>query len=407
MSHKKKIELHVRGMTCGSCEFLTEHKNTFRDYLEIFAIMVILFDLYLLLKPLHLFDSGLGITANMSYGLIFLIGLVAAGSSCIAVTGGLLISLAAKYNESYQPTSRFEKFRPHLFFNIGRICAYAFFGGLLGALGSLFSISARATGFISIAASLFMILMGIKILKLFPTLSKFSLMMPKFISQKILNLERKQSKALPFTMGALTFFLPCGFTQALQLYVISRGSFIDGALTMLFFSLGTLPALLSLGAISSVAKGNFQKYFLKFSGVLVMTLGVLNISNGFTLAGIHLPSVRNQKVAQAETNSSVTVPIVNGKQVVEMKVDGYEYSPSQFTVLQGVPVEWRIDGTNAAGCGQVLSVPSLGTNELLPKENVKIITFTPKDTGDIPFNCSMGMMTRGASFHVISFPNSL
>ncbi|NCP77121.1 sulfite exporter TauE/SafE family protein [bacterium] len=41
--------------------------------------------------------------------------------------------------------------------------------------------------------------------------------------------------------GALTFFLPCGFTLAMQAYAITTGSFITGALTMMAFALGTAP----------------------------------------------------------------------------------------------------------------------------------------------------------------------
>lgn len=465
MSNKDRIEVQIAGMTCGSCEILLERKlkkipgvsfvkvnhrtgkavihfdgqkpdfeqinaaisgtkyqlvtdsvdagcslpskkNTFKDYVEIFIIAGILFDLYLVLKPLNLFDSGIGITENMSYGVIFLIGLVAASSSCIAVTGGVLLSLAARYNETFQSATRLQKFKPHLFFNVGRIFSYTLLGGLLGALGSMVSVSARVTGIIGIVASLFMILMGMKTLKLFPGLTKFTVTMPKFISHRVLNLESKQNKSIPFVMGALTFFLPCGFTQALQLYAISTGNFAQGALVMFFFSLGTLPALLSLSAISSFAKGGFQRYFLKVSGVLVLILGIVNISNGLALAGIKFPSLSigvTNDVSRAKTNNSTaaTATIIDGKQVVEMKVDGYSYFPSEFTVVQGVPVEWRIDGTNAAGCAQVVIAQSIGVSALLPRQGIKTVTFTPREVGDIPFSCSMGMTTRGAAFHVV------
>ena len=49
------------------------------------------------LSPL---PRGFSVSDQMSYGLVFLIGLVASVSSCLAVTGGLLVALAAKYNEA-------------------------------------------------------------------------------------------------------------------------------------------------------------------------------------------------------------------------------------------------------------------------------------------------------------------
>ncbi len=455
---KKTLEVKIQGMTCGSCELLIESefqkipgvksvkvsqaegkatllckrvpsreelqraiaghgydlspqpsllgkregggmvpppaKEGARGWSEIAAILIIIFGLYLIFKTTKILDFNLGISDNMSYGFIFLIGLVAASSSCIAVTGGVLLSVAAKYNESCHAETRWEKFKPHLLFNVGRVISYTVLGGLIGALGSVFSISPKMNGLIGLLAAFFMIGMGFHILKLFP--SRFSLKMPKFIGHRILKLQEKSHPSIPFLMGALTFFLPCGFTQALQLYAISRGSLIEGALIMLFFSLGTLPALLSLGSISSFSKGKFQRYFLKFSGVLVLLLGFSNIQSSLNLLGFTFDSFSSAQIVAA-----APARIQDGKQIVEMKVDGYHYEPSEFTVLQGVPVEWRVDGASAAGCGQIIIMPTMDLTAFLPKDAVKTITFTPKELGIIPFNCTMGMMTSGAAFHVI------
>jgi sulfite exporter TauE/SafE len=93
----------------------------------------------------------------------------------------------------------------------------------------------------------------------------------------------RETKSTAFVLGAATFFLPCGFTQALQVYVLSQASFAAGALTMLAFALGTLPAMLSLSAIASLARGGFQKHFLRFAGAAVILLGLMNIRYGLVL----------------------------------------------------------------------------------------------------------------------------
>ena len=85
-----------------------------------------------------------------------------------------------------------------------------------------------------------------------------------------------------------------------------------------------------------------------------------------------------------------------------MKVDGYSYTPSQFTVVAGIPVEWQIDGANASGCAKVIVVPSLGISKYLLAEGITTIEFTPKQTGSITFNCPMGMTTEGSEFTVVS-----
>src|SRR5260370_18363897 len=122
--------------------------------------------------------------------------------------------------------------------------------------------------------------------KFSPPLKLLAPTMPKFIAHRIHDLSEKEAKGGAFVLGASTFFLPCGFTQALNRYVLDKGSFITGALIMLAFSLGTLPALVSLSALSGFAKGSFQKYFLKFAGVAVVLLGLFNIQTGLTLTAV-------------------------------------------------------------------------------------------------------------------------
>ena len=60
----------------------------------------------LALQRFHLLPRGLSVSDQMSYGLVFIIGLVASVSSCLAVTGGLLVALAAKYNEANPVSDR-------------------------------------------------------------------------------------------------------------------------------------------------------------------------------------------------------------------------------------------------------------------------------------------------------------
>ncbi len=383
------------------------HQNIKKDYIQIGAIVLIIVALYLILKQFNLVPT-LGISDNMSYGFVFLIGLVAAMSTCLAVTGGLLLAVAAKYNERFPYLTGVQKLKPHLYFNIGRITSYTVLGGAVGALGSVLTFSPRATGFMTIAVSFIMIILGFQLLYLFPWMRRFQPKMPKFLAHKIHDLSGKDDRSAPFLLGVSTFFLPCGFTQALQLYVLAKGDVTTGALTMLAFSLGTLPALMSLSIISSFAKGVFQKYFLKFSGTVVILLGVFNMNNGLALMGsnINLASVfhsTNESVAKA---ADPPVNIIGGKQIINMKVVGLDYYPHRFKVIEGVPVEWHIDGSKAQGCAQVVTVPTLGITEYLPVQGEKIITFTPKGIGSIPFSCTMGMTTRGSEFTVVPNTNS-
>lgn len=383
-------------------------KNTRRDYFEIGGIVLVLLGVYLVLRQFDLLPKSLAITESMSYGVVFLIGLVAAMSTCIAVTGGLLLAAAATYNQRNPHLSGMQRLKPHLYFNIGRVVSYTVLGGLVGALGSVFTLSPFANGVLTILASLVMVLLGFQLLRLFPRFGRLQPRMPKFLAHRIHDLTTSQSKWASFLLGAGTFFLPCGFTQALQLYVLSQGNTVTGALTMLVFALGTLPALMSLSVLSSFARGNFQRYFLKAAGVLVLVVGVFSLRNGFSLTGVSasLSTVFDGARSGQAQVSQERVPIVDGKQVAEMKIVDLSYEPSTFTVVKGLPVEWRINSSKATGCATIVSMPAVGLTEYIPTLGVKTLSFTPDKVGAMPFSCAMGMTTPGAQFNVIENPDT-
>src|SRR5262245_51208207 len=139
-----------------------------RDYVQIAGIFAVLIGILFGLQYFDLLPRGLAVSNSMSYGLVFLIGLVASVSSCMAVTGGLLVAAAATYNASNPALSGAERLKPHLYFNAGRIISYTLFGPATGALGSALTLSATANGILTIAASAIMILLGFQMLGILP-----------------------------------------------------------------------------------------------------------------------------------------------------------------------------------------------------------------------------------------------
>ena len=373
--------------------------NTVRDYVEIGAAFLILVGGLLLVRQFGLLPHGFSISENMGYGLAFAIGLVASVSSCMAVTGGLLVALAAKYNEANSNLTGMQRLKPHIAFNVGRVVSYGLLGGAIGALGSALTLSPEITSILTIAASVIMIVLGLQMLKLLPSLGRLLPTFPKSFAHRIHDAAARNTGRGAFVLGALTFFLPCGFTQALQLYVLTSASFTTGALTMLAFALGTLPALLSLSALSSFASGAFQRHFLRFSGAAVVVLGLLNIQYGFVLAGSTIGPVAMSSDPQYAV---LPAPAARGEetQIVEMKIVGLEYIPNRFVVKQGLPVEWRIDARQAEGCGRILVARRLRVAVFLSDSAISVVKFTPETAGEFPFNCSMGMMTPDSKFTV-------
>ncbi|MBI5794505.1 sulfite exporter TauE/SafE family protein [Candidatus Uhrbacteria bacterium] len=222
--------------------------------------------------------------------------------------------------------------------------------------------------------------------------------MPKSLGRRIVDAEGKEHWSAPMLLGGATFFLPCGFTQSLQLYALTTGSFIASGSILAGFAIGTAPALLALGWASSSLKGKAGKFFFHFAGALVIVLGLFNIQNGLTVAGYPLswPSFNFQPTASAASGSvaSVADPNVqleNGTQVINLQITGSSpyYTPSgTFTVQAGVPVHFVVSGVGT-GCRSVFQIPKLGLRTFLDGSQ-QPFDFTP-EAGTYTFSCSMGM----------------
>jgi sulfite exporter TauE/SafE len=253
-------------------------------------------------------------------------------------------------------------------------------------VGSAFRFSSPVLGTLIVLVGIVMLFLGLKLTEVFPRLEGLTL--PKKISRFFgVNHETKEySHKDAFVTGAATFFLPCGFTQAMQLYAVSTGSFTRGALIMGLFAFGTMPGLLGIGGITSTVKGWFKGYFFKFAGLIVIVLGLLNISYGYNLTGF---TFGNTNIQRDNTLSGI---IENGKQVIKITQYGSGYSPNKVTVKVNIPVKLLINATNLYSCSASFVIPRYEIFTNL-KEGINEIEFTPTSVGPIRFSCSMGMYT--------------
>lgn len=368
---------------------LSERRPSFWQLVGLFGLVLILGSF---LSKLGLFKTGITIGSEVGFWTAFAIGLVAASSSCIAVSGGLLLSASAKFNERFGTATPMARLRPVFLFVAGRVASYGLLGGAIGMIGKALSPSPFVTGLITLAAAAFMLIMGLDMLHLAPAWLKDLLpRMPKSLSHRIMDAEGHPHPLAPALLGAATFFLPCGFTQALQLYALTTHSFAGGATVLLAFALGTAPALLALGWASSSLKGKAGRFFFRFAGALVIVLGLSNIQNAFTIMGhpLSLPKFSETSQAASPSNADPNVTFDGKTQVARMDVDG-GYSPDHFTIRAGVPTRWEINGINVGGCISVLQSPQLGLRMRL-KPGLNVVDLNIPDPGTYAFSCSMGM----------------
>jgi sulfite exporter TauE/SafE/copper chaperone CopZ len=234
--------------------------------------------LFFLLQKSGILNIGFG--GQVTPVTSFVIGLIASVSSCLAIVGGLVLSLSAKISQdSVSDTKTF------LLFHSGRLVSFAVLGGVLGAIGSAIGINFTFTAILGIVASLVMLLLGLNLVGVF---KKNKVTMSSGIFDFFRGIEHKTFA--PLLLGFATFFLPCGFTQAMQVSALSSGSFIAGSMIMFAFALGTLPmlAFLSFGS-ASFAHSKHAPLFFKSAGVVVIGLGLFALLSGLAALGIISP----------------------------------------------------------------------------------------------------------------------
>ena len=383
------------GYEVGYQEALPILSKDKREYVSLGVAFLILTILYLVLKMFGLTDMNVNSDMeNAGVGLILVVGLVAGFSTCMALVGGLSLGLSTKFLESHPKATSQERFQPHLFFVGGRILSYTLLGGLLGVIGSAIQLSSTANGIITVLVGAVMLLMGLQLINIFPRLSKYKFSLPKGLSKAlgIKNTKKEYSHTQALIMGAMTFFLPCGFTQAMQLYAISTGGFLTGAATMGLFAIGTAPGLLSIGGLTSLVKGKFKERFFKVAGLAVIFFGLFNLNNGYTLASLNFSGFGGSAIKNSQAIEDPNVTLENGVQIVRMTEVSRGYTPNSFSIKKGVPVKWIIDAQAPYSCASSLIVPKLNI-EVNLEAGENIIEFTPTEAGKLPFSCSMGMYT--------------
>ncbi len=240
--------------------------------------------LFVLLQKLgivNLINAG-----NVTYGA-FVVGIIASLSTCVAVVGGLLLSMSATF------TKKGNRIKPNLYFHVGRLVSFFVLGGVIGALGSAFALGRVGTFVLGLIIGLVMLVLGLNLLDIFHFTKRLTPTMPKFLSTRALAVSKLNHSVTPFLVGIATFFLPCGFTQSMQLYALTTGSFTSGAFTMLAFALGTLPVL-ALISFSSFSMGSSSKrgVFYKSAGLIVILFALFNLINALVVIGL-IPPVFN------------------------------------------------------------------------------------------------------------------
>lgn len=412
---------------------------------RVLGVLALIVSLYMLLQHfgvLNLLVPSRLADTKMGYGMLFVIGLITS-VHCIAMCGGINLSQCIPKGEApAEKTGRFAALRPAFLYNLGRVISYTVIGFILGFAGMLFGggsevgLPAMVQGVLKLVAGVFMVIMGINMLGLFPWLRKLNPRMPRILAGKV-GAEKARSKS-PLFVGLLNGLMPCGPLQSMQIVALASGNPLAGALSMFLFSLGTVPLMLGLGSIVSALGQKFTRKVMSVGAVLVVVLGLAMLSQGGSLSGFLPPDLLllvilalcavgvvsslpfrkpSHKTASTAAALGVTVlallfwnqwgnvvggttgnsaaesgiEMADGKQIINSTL-----SPSRYpniTVQAGIPVKWIIDAPKGSinGCNNRIFIQEYGI-EYSFKTGENVIEFTPTKVGNVRYSCWMGMI---------------
>ncbi|MGN0772565.1 MAG: sulfite exporter TauE/SafE family protein [Candidatus Ventricola sp.] len=343
--------------------------------LQIASVLVLLLALTVIAHRLGLaqvFSFFPRAEASLGIGALFVTGLLTS-VHCIAMCGGINLtqSVAAA-------SGRRSILRANALYQCGRVLSYTLVGAAAGSIGRVLSFGGAMKGAVAVVAGLAMLVMALNMLGVFRILRKLRL--PAALRP---NLLKRAGGGSSFVIGLLNGLMPCGPLQAMQIYALSTGSAVRGALSMLSFSLGTVPLMLGFGLISGKLNRKYRRVMLTVSAMLIFVMGLNMAGNGLALCGVSMP--------QRSEGSVVTAMQEGDRQTLRTEIDYGSY-PS-VRVRAGVPVDWTIIVPEGKlnGCNGELRLPAYDLDIVL-KEGENRVSFLPEEAGRFPYSCWMGMI---------------
>lgn len=274
---------------------------------------------------------------KLTFGIALVVGLVASISTCLAVTGGIVVG----YTESVDTKNNI---RTQAKFHIGRLIAFVIGWAILGMLGQNFQWSIRFNVIFSVIVGIVLAYIGLQLLWLVPNITKLWFHLPGWISKPIYHL--KNPKFAPL-VGALTFFLPCGFTQSMQLLALQSSDPLKGAMIMAGFAIGTIPVLFGIGLGSGYVKDKL-KFLNPLIASLLVVFGIYTLRNGYSL--VNAINVGNRPPVSQTANLET--------ETIQRSHDGIGFQPSVLKLEKGKNYKIVVTPTsNGLGCMSTVVVP--------------------------------------------------
>jgi len=250
---------------------------------------------------------------DLTFGAAIIVGLLGS-SHCLGMCSGIVAALNMGVSDG--PTSGKPKslLLYQLSYHSGRISSYMLVGLLAGTLGAgLMQLGVSPVAGKLVAAA-FMIALGLYLANWWrglAVLEKLGHKLWRHIQPMGKRLFPIQSPLQAYLLGLLWGWLPCGLVYAVVAWSLTSGSANQGALLMLGFGLGTLPAMLIAGNAFSFFKDWVKSPLVRASaGVLIIAFGLYSGFTGLSSQHHHHPTDLSSTVLQQPGDAFTRVPAI-------------------------------------------------------------------------------------------------
>ncbi len=213
---------------------------------------------------------------------IISIAIIGSFGHCIGMCGGIVVAYSTIKID--QKNSKLTQSISHLLYSFGRVLTYTILGAMFGALGGVVTFSNNANGALLIFAGVVMILAGLSLMgKIkFLTLIEHSFSSSNIYKNIFKSVLNSKSNLSFFVLGMLNGLLPCGFVYFFAITAASTADPLYGAMVMAIFGLSTIPAMFTLGFLTSLTSAtSFRNMMMSLSSVAVVLYGVYTIYSGY------------------------------------------------------------------------------------------------------------------------------